>query len=246
MATCYRAFRRRWLRESGWNLGISSISAKGDINVAISRTNYPILEDAVCILTVSSQQSDFEAEVLVDVAGTQFSPNVRIDAEGLDEDEQLDAVLGCNSPFDVDDDLSDNTATVIYEKEEESVLNSSNVIWGAIVAIASIGIYLFIIQRQDNALIRSMMEERQARATPKKKTTPQQAQPQAKDSVIDDISIESEQSEPENIPTMIEEIPLDDDTSPSGRLDSIRREMNPDAVDTEESSIEDRMSKFFQ
>ena len=105
-------------------------------------------------------------------------------------DEQLDAVLGCNSPFDVDDDVSDNTATVIYEKEEESVLNSSNVIWGAIVAIASIGIYLFIIQRQDNALIRSMMEEQQARATPKKKTTPQQVQPQAQDSVIEDISIE--------------------------------------------------------
>ena len=144
-------------RESGWNLGISSISAKGDINVAISRTNYPILEDAVCILTVSSQQSDFKAEVLVDVAGTQFSPNVRIDPEGLDEGEQLEAVLGCNTPFDVDDDVSDNTETVIYEKEEESVLNSSNMIWGAIVAIASIGIYLFIIQRQDNALIRSML-----------------------------------------------------------------------------------------
>ena len=90
------------------------------------------------------------------------------------------------------------------------------------------------------------MEEQQARATPKKKTTPQQVQPQAQDSVIDDISIESEQSEPENIPTMIEEIPLDDDTSPSGRLDSIRREMNPDSVDSEESSLEDRMSKFFQ
>ena len=57
------------------------------------------------------------------------------------------------------------------------------------------------------------MEEQQARATPKKKTTPQQVQPQSQDSVIEDISIENEQSEPENIPTMIEEIPLDDDTS---------------------------------
>ena len=64
--------------------------------------------------------------------------------------------------------------------------------------------------------------------------------------MIDDISVESEQSEPDNIPTMIEEIPFDDDTSPSGRLDSIRREMNPDAADSDESSIEDRMSKFFQ
>ena len=91
-----------------------------------------------------------------------------------------------------------------------------------------------------------MMEEQQARAMPKKKTTPQQIKPHAQDSVVEEISIENEQSEPENIQTMIEEIPLDDDTSPSGRLDSIRREMNPDSVDSEESSLEDRMSKFFQ
>lgn len=91
-----------------------------------------------------------------------------------------------------------------------------------------------------------MMEEQQTRATPKKKKTPQEVQSQVQDSEIEEISIDNGQREPENIPTMIEEIPLDDDTSPSGRLDSIRREMNPDAVDTEESSIEDRMSKFFQ
>ena len=90
------------------------------------------------------------------------------------------------------------------------------------------------------------MEEQQARATPKKKTIPQQVQPEHQDSVVEDISIENEKSEPENIPTMVEEIPLDDDTSPSGRLDSIRREMNPDSVDSEESNLEERMSRFFQ
>ena len=47
-------------------------------------------------------------------------------------------------------------------------------------------------------------------------------------------------------PSMVEEIPAVDDLTPSGRLDSIRREMNPDSVDSEESSLEDRMSKFFQ
>ena len=42
-------------RESGWNVGISSISAKGTINVALLRTNYVVLEDAVCVLTVESR-----------------------------------------------------------------------------------------------------------------------------------------------------------------------------------------------
>ena len=233
-------------RESGWNIGISSISAKGDINVAISRTNYPVLENAVCILTVTSQQSDFKAEVLIDVAGSQFSPNIRIDADDLDENEQLEAVLGCNSPFDVDDDLSDNSATILYEEKEASALTSSNMLWGAIVAIVSIGIYLFIIQRQDNALIRDMMKEQQARAKPQKKAVPEQAKPKSQESEIENISIEQEQTEPEDIPTMIEEIPIEDDLTPSGRLDSIRKEINPDAEESEESSIEDRMSRFFQ
>ncbi|MGB1659736.1 MAG: hypothetical protein ACPHHS_04505, partial [Candidatus Poseidoniaceae archaeon] len=91
-------------KESGWNVGISSISAKGSINVAVSRTNYVVLEDAVCVLTVSSRTSNFESKILVDFAGSQFSPNVRIDSTGLNDKEQLDAVIACNSPFDVDDD----------------------------------------------------------------------------------------------------------------------------------------------
>ena len=118
--------------------------------------------------------------------------------------------------------------------------------WGAIVAIVSIGIYLFIIQRQDNALIRDMMKEQQERAKPQKKVVPEQPKPKSQDSGIEDISIEREQTEPEDLPTMIEEIPIEDDLSPSGRLDSIRKEMNPDAEESEESSIEDRMSRFFQ
>ena len=119
-------------------------------------------------------------------------------------------------------------------------------LWVAIVAIVSIGIYLFIIQRQDNALIRDMMKEQQARAKPQKKAVPEQAKPKSQEPEIEDISIEQEQTEPEDIPTMIEEIPIEDDLTPSGRLDSIRKEINPDAEESEESSIEDRMSRFFQ
>ena len=86
-------------QESGWNVGISSISAEGSINVAVSRTNYAVLENAVCILTVTSRSSDFKADIVIDIAGPQFSPNVRIDASGLSDKEQLDAVLACESPF---------------------------------------------------------------------------------------------------------------------------------------------------
>ena len=144
-------------QESGWNVGISSISAQGSINVAVSRTNYAVLENAVCILTVTSRSSDFNADVVIDVAGPQFSPNVRIDPTGLSDKEQLDAVLECESPFDIDDDASDDSASVIFVTDEDSAIQSSSVLWGASVAVVLIAAYLFVMQRQDSALILSLI-----------------------------------------------------------------------------------------
>ena len=234
-------------RESGWNVGISSISAKGDINVALSRTNYGVLEEAVCVLVVESLESDYKAEVLIDFAGNQFSPNVRIDGNGLQDKEQLKATIGCNSPFDVDDDESDDSDSIIYEAEVASALSSTNLVWGGSVALLVVGLYLFIVQRKDNAIIRDMMKEQNRK--PAKNSDPQSKQksPVQQEVESDDISIQQEVVE--EIPlqeTMIEEIPLEDDETASGRLDSIRRELNPDDEDREQSSIEERMSKFFQ
>ena len=237
-------------QESGWNVGISSISAQGSINVAVSRTNYAVLENAVCILTVTSRGSDFKADVVIDVAGPQFSPNVRIDASGLSDKEQLDAVLGCQSPYDIDDDASDDSASVIFVTDEDSAIQSSSVIWGASVAIVLIVAYLFIMQRQDNALIRSVAKESNTKK-PKKDNSSQKTpavEPTTEENidVVDDISTVIEQEDDSPPPTMIEEIPAQEDTTPSGRLDSLRREMNPDDDVEQQSSIEERMSKFFQ
>ena len=64
----------------------------------------------------------------------------------------------------------------------------------------------------------------------------------------DDMStmVQEEDEESTPPPSLIEEIPAEDDLTPSGRLDSIRKEMNPDDDIEEQSSIEERMSKFFQ
>ena len=66
--------------------------------------------------------------------------------------------------------------------------------------------------------------------------------------VGDDISIEEIQEEEieEEPVSLIEEIPeLETDLSPSGRLDSIRQELDPDDEIVDTTSIEERMSKFF-
>ena len=237
-------------KESGWNVGISSISAQGSINVAVSRTNYAVLEDGVCILTVTSRSSDFKADVVIDVAGPQFSPNVRIDPTGLNDKEQLDAVLACESPFDIDDDASDDSASVIFVMDEDASIQSSSIVWGASVAVVLIAAYFVMMQRQDNAQIRSMAKKNNTKKPNQDKisniTAASEPTIEETDDIVDDISTVSEQEDDTPPPTMIEEIPVQEDETPSGRLDSLRREMNPDNDVEKQSSIEERMSKFFQ
>ncbi len=237
-------------KESGWNVGISSISAQGTINVAVSRTNYAVLENGVCILTLTSRSSDFKADVVIDVAGPQFSPNVRIDPTGLNDKEQLDAVLACESPFDIDDDASDDSASVIFVMDEDASIQSSSIVWGASVAVVLIAAYFVMMQRQDNAQIRSMAKKSNTKKPNQDKisniTAAAEPTIEETDDIVDDISTVSEQDDDTPPPTMIEEIPLQEDETPSGRLDSLRRELNPDNDVEKQSSIEERMSKFFQ
>ncbi|MEC8609850.1 MAG: CARDB domain-containing protein [Candidatus Thermoplasmatota archaeon] len=235
-------------RESDWNIGISSISAQGSINVALSRTNYQVLEDAVCFLTVTSKESDFKAEVLVKFTGSDFSPNVRIDSDGLADQEQLDAQLQCNSPFDIDDDESDNSATIVFVLEEPTVLSTSNVVISLLVTTSLVIIYLVLIQREDNLLNQaSKRAENTNKSKPKNRSNESVS---AKDQDVDEddstLIQQINDQEEDSIPTMIEEIPLTDDSTASGRLDSLRREMEPENDEVQQSSIEERMSKFFQ
>ena len=236
-------------RESGWNVGISSISAKGSINVAVSRTNYAVLEDAICVLSVTSRTGDFNAEVLVEFASPQFSPNIRIEPMGLEDKEQLDAQISCDSPFDVDDDETDDSTSIIYEIDGVSALSSSNLLWGASVAIILVGIYLFVVQRQDNAAIRAMVREQKQTAARKGQPSDSSINPvEQSEDVVDDIStiVVQDEEDIDSLPTMVEEIPAVSDLTPSGRLDSIRKELNPEDDTSEESTIEERMSNFFK
>ena len=151
-------------------------------------------------------------------------------------------VIRCNTPFDVDDEPSDDSATIIFELEEPSPLSSSNILWGASVSVVLVGAYLFIVQRQANAALRAMVRDQ-----PKPKT-PAEKQPAAREQIVEDditISVEVDDVDEAEPPSMIEEIPASEDLTPSGRLDSIRKEMSPEEETQQQTSIEERMSKFF-
>ena len=208
------------------------------------------LSKITVILPTQRLCSIFISLLIKEINSPQFSPNVRIDASALSDKEQLDAVLGCEIPYDIDDDASDDSASVIFVTDEDSSIQSSSVIWGASVAIVLIVAYLFIMQRQDNAMIRSVAKEsntkRPKQDKPSQKTPAVEPTTVETTDVVDDISTVIEEEDDSPPPTMIEEIPAQEDTTPSGRLDSLRREMNPDDDVEQQSSIEERMSKFFQ
>ena len=231
-------------RESNWNVGIASFSATGDLEIAITRTNYEILGDVNCILTVTSSTSSYRVERIVDVEGSQFAPIVKIKSPDISDKESLSATIGCESPFDIDDNSEDDTSTAIYVEESDSLVTTNNLLWGTAVTILIVGIYAFVTQRKESQVLQEMI-----RTKPKASTSEKEKEDLTIENVEDDISIEHIQEEvefEEEITSLVEAIPeLESDLSPSGRLDSIRQELNPDEEVVETTSIEDRMSKFF-
>jgi hypothetical protein len=92
-----------------------------------------------------------------------------------------------------------------------------------------------------------MMKDENKKPGKNPQPEPQQKEPVQREVEVDDISLEQEiVNEVPLEQSLIEEIPHEEEESASGRLDSIRRELNPDEEVQEKSSIEERMSKFFQ
>ena len=232
-------------RQSNWNVGIASFSATGDLDIAITRTNYEVLGDVNCILTVTSSTSSYRIERIVDVEGSQFAPIVNIQNPDISDRESLSATIECNSPFDVDDNPSDNTATAIYVEESPSLVTTNNLLWGLAITILLVGAYVLVMQRKEAEILQEKI-----RAKPKTSANNIVEDVQEIDDIEDDMSLEVFEQEldfeEEEPPSLVEEIPeLETDLSPSGRLDTIRQELDPDVEIVDTISIEERMSKFF-
>ena len=231
-------------RQSNWNVGIASFSATGDLDIAITRTNYEVLGDVNCILTVTSSTSSYRIERIVDVEGSQFAPIVKIQNPSISDRESLSATIDCNSPFDVDDDPSDNTATAIYVEESQSLVTTNNLLWGAAITIFIVGAYVLVMQRREAGVLQENI-----RSKPKPTNNKDTQETKETEVIEDDMSLEifEEEMELEEEPvSLVEEITVSEtDLSPSGRLDTIRQELDPDVEIVDTTSIEERMSKFF-
>ncbi|MEC7179283.1 MAG: hypothetical protein VXW28_08305, partial [Candidatus Thermoplasmatota archaeon] len=98
-------------RASGWNVGISEISADEDIRISISRTSYQRLIGVTCTLYLDSPDNSWSKSIIVDIGGMDSAPIIKLDNPGVfSNDDIIRAQFRCASPYDIDDNPDDDTA----------------------------------------------------------------------------------------------------------------------------------------
>jgi len=256
-------------RATGWNIGVNSIQSEGDITVGIQRTGYSILADTVCVLVVEAD-GGWSSRYVVDIAYAEFAPVISIEEPaGVQKDERITATIGCDAPFDLDDDPSDNAASTYHKPSSTLAVTSSDMafIAGTAIIIVVVAWVAGVIRPRSARSEGQIEEEVNAKQPAPSTKTPEPLPSTSSDEDDDDISIVMDDAtdhtdhelatevevhdEPEpqisdlDAATLVEHIPVVD-TTPSGRLASLREEMGADGQDSEPTeSIEDRMSRFF-
>jgi len=250
-------------RESGWNVGISSLTTDGDITIGIKRTGYELLTDAVCELSVVAE-GGWQTTYIVDVAYAEYAPVIFIEnPKSIERDEKITATLGCSVPFDIDDDDEDDTKSSYYKAESLLTVSSNEIGWviGVAALILSIAWLAGAIQAPKTTEPSGKNKQNETSDASKTESQPTgSTQPLVEE---DDINLQVEQilpsqtvaetalpsksGEVDSIVEVIETVEVieEEDTTASGRLASLRDELGDGDGPQREGSIEDRMKEFF-
>ena len=251
-------------RESGWNIGINSLSTDGEITVGIKRTGYSILEGTVCELEVKSD-SGWATTYLVDIAYADFAPVISIDVpESLEKDDKVTATVGCEVPFDLDDDPEDDTMSGYFKPENPLAVSSNDLGWILGISVIMVGVAWFA------GLIRPPSPTPTPRpvhdpSTPEDSTGEADTAPSEDEEIElnseDDIQFTlvepphedvNQPLEPadevmsvEVIEVVEEETSVQPPETASGRLASLKEELDEGEDVPREGTLEDRMNRFF-
>ncbi len=243
-------------RASGWNVGIFSFTADDELKVSIQRTSYQVLEGVNCHVEIDSMTNNWPSPLVrvIDVAEGDFPPVVVIPAPAeLSDNEQLKATLRCDAPYDIDDDSSDDTATALYTKSSQPIVEGSEIVVTLLVAA------LLLIVAYFGGILTSAPAGKK-KSVPQVKETPKSED--ASEPVTQDVEEEEdefsfeipEESTQDSEATVEEQLPVDtvevievpdeEDVTPSGRLASLRDEMTGEKPSAE--GRQDRMARFFE
>lgn len=238
-------------RESGWNIGIAGLEVDSNwITISINRQGYEKLEGIPCILSLIS--ADWSRDLFVDIAGSSHAPILQIKRPSeLASGDTLTASISCTSPWDVDDDLTDDSKAVNAGKVPAITYESTDLLWTLSIAVIMVAIaWLLGVIRPKH--VRTPRDKTSKKTSPKKeeKVVEMTIEPEVDDMSLDDISITPEPEEITPPPQEPEEEVIDiDDETASGRLSALRREISTDDNAPAASSKEDlagRMDSFLK
>lgn len=104
------------IRRSDWNVGLTGIELVGtgsnqQVKITTIRENQNLLNDADCLLRVTSEA--YDEEYVMNPSGVYFLP--KIDRPNLPDGNELIVRFSCAFPWDVESDSTDNELRIILE-----------------------------------------------------------------------------------------------------------------------------------
>ncbi len=117
-----------------WNIGISSVdfsSENNEIIVNMRRENFEKLEDVHCFLIASAEidTGSWESSWKIDMSQGKIAPTHSISLPNITS-ESIALILSCERPWDLDDDIEDNSFTFTLPNVESPIIKNSNWVWG--------------------------------------------------------------------------------------------------------------------
>jgi hypothetical protein len=188
-------------RQSGWNIGLTLEQSDDDTEVSalIHRSNHQVLSDAVCTLTLT--QAEWSSIHRVNMT-VEIAPKLTLDRPPIDSDEPLVARLACAAPWDIDDDPSDDTASLLLrEPTSVAVLTNDWVIGigAAVVLLAALWLAGFIQPRPKRKRTRRAKRTKPAAKARTQPPPEQQAKRSRSADYGGEMHIEGDEQEPEPV-----------------------------------------------
>ena len=250
-------------RQSGWNVRVSSLVVDDNfVEVGIDRSGYQMMEGSVCQLKIEVVDGNWEKNIAIDVFGSVYAPGVSIDRPSeIGDGAEVSATISCIAPWDVDDNPDDDSMTVYASNLPVVTYGSSDVYWTIGIALLMLVVAFFAgvlnFQRNQPEPVEKKLPDskQQPKQVVEKKEEVQLVQ---EDISIDDMSLDdmsfddpAANVEPNAVENMAqnsdlvvepeEEVIDIDDSTASGRLSALRKEMATDSGEKDNSR--DELSK---
>ena len=167
------------IRMSGWNIGIAYLEERsnGDIRVGVLRTDEVenVLEGVDCRLEMSS--NEWSATWTLDVVSSDFAPIIDLPRPAVADGERVDVQVYCETPFDIDDNASDNSDSIVLSTQEIAEEMEAGIIWGSGVAILTLFALWWgglLIPKAQDTTIGPERKKKTATTSPRKESVKQE------------------------------------------------------------------------